>query len=938
MGDQVKITLFRFSSQKTTNGNHHHEELKIAIIGQSNFAAEVLELLLERDHLVVGVFTIADKANREDVLATTARHHRIPVFKFSAWRRKGVPIPEVLEQYRSVGANLNVLPFCSQFIPMEVIDGAGYGSICYHPSILPLHRGASAISWTLIEGDERAGFSIFWADDGLDTGPILLQKQCTVYGEDTLDTLYKRFLYPEGVTAMAEAVDMIAAGNAPKIPQTEIGASYDPALFREENQYINLNQPAVRIFNFIRGLDSVPGALAIVEHEGREIPIRLYGASLSARRNLVGAKTIRLQGATGVAFVTREGMFISGSDGALVRVKRLKRGNRVIPAGQWFEQVDETKVKPLVLSDKEQEQDALLRSIWKSILKVEIETETDFFACGAGSMDVVRLVEEVKETLEVPTISNETLFMAPMYGEFLQEVIQRLRTGGGGDCGRITHFDYKQVVLKANRRQISVPTQLFINGQFVDAEGAKTLPIINPTNEQVICEVASASITNVDDAVRAADEAFRGVWSAVSARERGQLMYKLADLMEQHKEELATIESLDSGAVYTLALKTHVGMSIDAWRYYAGWTDKIEGSTIPVNPARPNHVLTFTRKEPIGVCALITPWNYPLMMLSWKMAACIAAGNTVVIKPAQVCPLTALKFAELTVRAGFPPGVINVVTGTGSLAGQALADHPLVRKLGFTGSTPIGKRIMASCAESNIKKCSMELGGKSPLVIFADCDLEKAVRLGMSSVFFNKGENCIAAGRLFVEDRIHDEFVRKVLKGIRTMKIGDPLDRATAHGPQNHRAHLEKLQEYCAIGLKEGATLVYGGKRVANLEGLFFEPTVFTNVEDHMYIAREESFGPIMVISKFHASDFDAMVARANSTEYGLASGVFTKDIQKALRFVEQVEAGTVFVNTYNKTDVAAPFGGFKQSGFGKDLGKEALNEYLKTKCVTIEY
>ncbi|XP_053664538.1 cytosolic 10-formyltetrahydrofolate dehydrogenase [Anopheles marshallii] len=934
MSDPVKSDTKTNGFHKPTNG-HHTEELKIAIIGQSNFAAEVLEVLLERDHLVVGVFTIADKGNREDTLATTARHHRIPVFKFAAWRRKGTPLPEVLEQYRSVGANLNVLPFCSQFIPMEVIDGAAFGSICYHPSILPLHRGASAISWTLIEGDERAGFSIFWADDGLDTGPILLQKQCPVLGDDTLDTLYKRFLYPAGVTAMAEAVDMIAAGTAPKIPQTEIGASYDPALFREENQHINLHQPAARIFNFIRGLDSVPGALAtVVMDHGVYVPVRLYGASLSARKSMTNAKLIRFKGAAGPAFVTREGIFITGTDGALVRVKRLKRGNRVIPAGQWFEQ--SAKVIPLELNEKERKQDTLLRNIWKSILQVEIETETDFFACGAGSMDVVRLVEEVKDTLEVP-ISNETLFMAPMYGEFLQEVVRRLRTGGS-DRGANIGCDYKHVVFKANRRQISVPTQMFINGRFVDAEDGKTIAIVNPTNEQVICEVASASKSDVNEAVLAADEAFRGVWTSVSARERGQLMYKLADLMEQHKEELATIEAIDSGAVYTLALKTHVGMSIDAWRYYAGWADKIEGTTIPVNPARPNYVLTFTKKEPIGVCALVTPWNYPLMMLSWKMAACIAAGNTVIIKPAQVCPLTALKFAELAVRAGFPPGVINVVTGTGSLAGQALADHPLVRKLGFTGSTPIGKRIMASCAESNIKKCSMELGGKSPLVIFADCDLEKAVRLGMSAVFFNKGENCIAAGRLFVEDRIHDEFVRKVIKGIRTMKVGDPLDRATAHGPQNHRAHFEKLQEYCTIGVKEGATLVYGGKRVPNMDGFFFEPTVFTNVEDHMYIAREESFGPIMIISPFHASDFEALVARANNTEYGLASGVFTKDIQKALLFAEKVDAGTVFVNTYNKTDVAAPFGGFKQSGFGKDLGKEALNEYLKTKCVTVEY
>lgn len=326
------------------------------------------------------------------------------------------------------------------------------------------------------------------------------------------------------------------------------------------------------------------------------------------------------------------------------------------------------------------------------------------------------------------------------------------------------------------------------------------------------------------------------------------------------------------------------------------------------------------------------------MMLSWKMAACIAAGNTCVIKPAQVCPLTALKFAELTVKAGFPPGVINVLTGKGSDAGQALADNNLVRKLGFTGSTPIGKQIMKSCALSNLKKCSLELGGKSPLVIFGDCDLDKAVKHGMSSVFFNKGENCIAAGRLFIEDTIHDEFVRKVVRDIKSMTIGDPLNRSTAHGPQNHKAHFDKLIEYCEKGLAEGATLVYGGKPVPNSKGYFFMPTVFTDVEDSMFIAQEESFGPIMIISKFNGSDIESVMKRANRSEYGLASGVFTNDISKALTFAQNIEAGTVFVNVYNKTDVAAPFGGFKQSGFGKDLGQEALNEYLKTKCVTIEF
>ncbi|EDW25564.1 GL26664 [Drosophila persimilis] len=910
-------------------------KLRIAIIGQSNFAADVLELLLERSNIqIVGVFTIPDKGSREDVLATTAAAHKIPVFKFSSWRRKGVALPEVLAQYKSVGATLNVLPYCSQFIPMEVIDGASLGSICYHPSILPRHRGASAISWTLIEGDEVAGFSIFWADDGLDTGPLLLTRQTNLEPTDTLDSIYKRFLYPEGVKAMGVAVDMVANGTAPKITQTEIGATYDPAMFKADNQLINLQQPAERIWNFVRGLDSVPGAIAtVLLQDGTEEQIRLFGAHLYSAGPVSNGQPLRLQGLTKPAWIHASGLLIEGTDGAFVNVRRIKRGSKVINASEWFKQAEQQPITDF--SEDELSKKGILSAIWQAILKEPIEGSTDFFAAGAGSMDVVRLVEEVKEAFDVP-LENDNVFMAPVFEEFFGQLVKILRQGSGGSGGQ--QLIYEGFTLKANKREIQVPTQLFIDGEFVDAEGKRTLEIVNPTDEKVLCKVACASPKDVDKAVKAAHAAFYGSWKQVSARQRGQLMLNLADLMEKHKEELATIESVDSGAVYTLALKTHIGMSIDAWRYFAGWCDKIQGNTIPVNPARPNNVLTFTRKEPIGVCGLVTPWNYPLMMLSWKMAACIAAGNTCLIKPAQTCPLTALKFAELTVKAGFPPGVINVLPGKGSDAGQAVADHQLVRKLGFTGSTPIGKHIMKSCADSNLKKCSLELGGKSPLIIFADCDLDKAVKHGMSSVFFNKGENCIAAGRLFVEDRIHDEFVRRVLKDLRTMTIGDPLNRSTAHGPQNHKAHFEKLLEFCERGVKDGATLVYGGCRVPNLKGYFFTPTVFTNVEDDMFIAQEESFGPIMIISKFNGSDIDSVMQRANSTEYGLASGVFTKDISKALSFADRIEAGTVFVNVYNKTDVAAPFGGFKQSGYGKDLGQEALNEYLKTKCVTIEY
>merc|ERR1712212_1370602 len=446
---------------------------------------------------------------------------------------------------------------------------------------------------------------------------------------------------------------------------------------------------------------------------------------------------------------------------------------------------------------------------------------------------------------------------------------------------------------------------------------------INPHDESLICEVESASAKDVDKACKAAHRALKGEWGKMNARDRGALLYRLADLMDQHKEELATIESIDSGAVYTLALKTHVGMSIDTWRYMAGWCDKIQGSTIPVNNARPNLNLTYTRKEPIGVCGLITPWNYPLMMLSWKMAACLAAGNTVVIKPAQVPPLTALKFAELSLLAGVPPGVINVLPGSGSVCGQAIADHPLVRKLGFTGSTEIGHTIMKSCAESNLKKCSLELGGKSPLIIFSDCDLDKAVKNALGSVF--------------VEETIYDEFIEKVIAETKKMTIGDPLDRSVQHGPQNHLAHMNKLVEFCETGIKEGARLVLGGKRL-DRPGLFMEPTIFCDVEDDMFLAKEESFGPIMCISKFDAGDVEGVVKRANNTEYGLASGVFTKDVNKALYVSEHLDAGTCFVNVYNKTDVAAPFGGVKESGFGKDLGREALNEYMKTKTITMEY
>uniref|UniRef100_A0A8C1QCB7 10-formyltetrahydrofolate dehydrogenase n=1 Tax=Cyprinus carpio TaxID=7962 RepID=A0A8C1QCB7_CYPCA len=824
-------------------------QMKIAVIGQSLFGQEVYKELKKDGHTIVGVFTIPDKDGKVDLLATEAEKDGVPVFKFPRWRLKGKAITEVVDQYKAVGAELNVLPFCSQFIPMEVIDHPAHGSIIYHPSLLPRHRGASAINWTLIHGDKKGGFTIFWADDGLDTGPILLQRECDVEPNDNVNSIYKRFLFPEGVKGMVEAVRLIAAGKAPRIKQPEEGATYE-CIQKKENSKIDWNQPAEAIHNWIRGNDRVPGAWA--EIDGKNVSF--YGSTLLENdHSSSNGQPLEIPGASRPGLVTKNGLVLFGNDGKMLLVKNLQfEDGKMIAASQYFK---------------------------------------------AALSSTVELSEDEKQFAEQMRV-EKTL----------------------------------------NNMTIRIPHQLFINGEFVDAEGGKTYKTINPTDGQAICDVSLAQIPDVEKAVAAAKEAFEeGEWGKMNPRDRGKLLYKLADLMEQHQEELATIESIDSGAVYTLALKTHIGMSVQTFRYFAGWCDKIQGCTIPINQARPNRNLTFTKKEPIGVCAIVIPWNYPLMMLAWKTAACLAAGNTVVLKPAQVTPLTALKFAELTALAKFPKGVVNILPGAGSLIGQRLSDHPDVRKLGFTGSTEIGKQIMKSCAVSNVKKVSLELGGKSPLIIFSDCDLDKAVRMGMSSVFFNKGENCIAAGRLFIEESIHDTFVERVVSEIKKMKIGDPLDRSTDHGPQNHKAHLDKLVEYCEKGVKEGAKLVCGGKQV-NRPGFFFEPTVFTDVQDHMYIAIEESFGPVMIISKFSNGDVDKVLQRANATEYGLASGVFTRDISKALYVSEKLQAGTVFINTYNKTDVAAPFGGFKQSGFGKDLGQEALNEYLKTKCVTVEY
>ncbi|KAI0230111.1 Cytosolic 10-formyltetrahydrofolate dehydrogenase [Lamellibrachia satsuma] len=779
------------------------ERMRIAIIGQSQFAADVYRALRSNGHVITGVFTVPDKEGRVDPLAQVATEDGVDVFKVARWRKKGETVPDILRQYQSVGADLNVLPFCTQFIPMDVIDFPRHHSIIYHPSLLPKHRGASAINWTLMEGDSQAGLTVFWADDGLDTGPVLLQRSCSVLPNDTLDTLYNRFLFPEGIKAMAEAVQLIATGQAPSIPQSVDGATYDPKMTWKSAE-IDWSLGAEQIHNFIRGNDKVPGAWTLIDSE----QVVLYGSELWTETPPEGIEVTVDGRSPGCAIVHKDGLFLRTADARAVNVKQLKFENgRMILASNYGKNAHQVE---LLLNEEEKEVETLICEIWQGILQCDdITGDTDFFKMGARSMEVVRLVEEVREKCGGIRLQNNDVYLATTLNEFVRAVILMARGGG------IEEVKYDTIERHVNKMDITFPHQLFINNEFVDSSNKDVYDVVNPSDESVICQVAMGTAEDVDKAVMAAQKAFEeGEWGKMNARDRGMLLYRLASLMSDHQEELATIETLDSGAVYAVALKTHVGMSIDVMRYFAGWCDKIQGQVIPINNARPNRNLTFTKKEAVGVCGVITPWNYPLMMLAWKLAPCLASGNTVVVKPAQVTPLTSLKFAELVVKAGFPPGVVNIVPGSGTVVGQALSDHVSVRKIGFTGSTTVGKVIMGCCARSNLKKVSLELGGKSPLIIFNDCHMQKAVRYGMDAVFFNKGENCIAAGRLFVEESIHDGFVQQMIVEIKKMKIDDPFNRHTHQGPQNHRAHLESLLAFVRRGVEEGATLLYGGRRL----------------------------------------------------------------------------------------------------------------------------
>ncbi|XP_050399874.1 aldehyde dehydrogenase, mitochondrial [Patella vulgata] len=473
--------------------------------------------------------------------------------------------------------------------------------------------------------------------------------------------------------------------------------------------------------------------------------------------------------------------------------------------------------------------------------------------------------------------------------------------------------------------------QIFINNEFVNAESGKTFQTINPTTGEAICEVAEGDKADIDKAVRAAQNAFQlgSPWRTMDASERGLLLYRLADLIERDRQILASLETLDNGKPYNIAIAADLGLVVKCYRYYAGWANKNHGKTIPID----GDYLTYTRHEPVGVCGQIIPWNFPLLMQAWKLGPALAMGNTVVMKTAEQTPLTALHVAQLASEAGFPPGVINIVPGYGPTAGAALSRHPDVDKVAFTGSTEIGQLIAQDAARTNLKRVTLELGGKSPNIILADADLDHAVEQAHFGLFFNQGQCCCAGTRIYVEDKIYDEFVEKSTERAKKRVVGDPFTNVE-QGPQVDKEQFDKVLNYIDIGKKEGAKMTTGGKRVGD-RGYFIEPTVFSDVKDNMVISQEEIFGPVMSISKF--SSLDEVINRSHNTIYGLAAAVFTKDVERALYLSNSLRAGTVWVNCFDVFDAAAPFGGYKMSGNGRELGEYGLDSYTEVKTVTIK-
>jgi aldehyde dehydrogenase (NAD+) len=473
------------------------------------------------------------------------------------------------------------------------------------------------------------------------------------------------------------------------------------------------------------------------------------------------------------------------------------------------------------------------------------------------------------------------------------------------------------------------PKQLLINGRWVAAKSGKTFETINPANEEVLALLAEGDKADVDEAVKAARKALDGKWGSMGPHERARYLLKIAELIDSHADELAELETLDNGKGVTFSRGFDVPAAAETFRYYAGWCTKIYGETNPSDPS----MFNYTLREPVGVCGQIIPWNFPLLMAAWKLGPALCCGNTVVLKPAEQTPLTALRLGELILEAGLAEGVVNIITGFGPGAGSSIAEHPDVDKVAFTGSTEVGKIILKASA-GNLKRVSLELGGKSPNIIFPDADMKEAVPTSMMGVFFNSGQVCCAGTRIFVQKDMYDNVVDQLTTFSKGMSYGDPLDPKTVMGPVVSKEQFDRVKNYLDVGKKEGAKVTAGGEPGTG-KGYFVKPTVFADVNNNMKIAREEIFGPVATAIPF--KDESDAVLQGNDTEYGLAAAVWTRDIGRAHKVARALKAGTVWVNCYNQIDAISPFGGYKQSGFGRELGKHALELYSQVKSVYVK-